>query len=57
MMVVDKNEVIPLQKSPWNAICKNVILLKIPFFSKPNFKKNFSIKHHNSIISVLSIVF
>ena len=56
-MLVDKNEEIPFQKSPWNALCKNGILLKIPLFSKPNLKTNFSIKHHSSIISVQSIAF
>ena len=40
-MLVNKNEVIPFWKSPWNALCKNGILLKIPLFSKPNFKKVF----------------
>ena len=24
--------VIPFQKSPWNALCRNRILLKIPFY-------------------------
>ena len=38
-MLVNKNEVIPFQKSPWNALCKNGILLKMPFFSKQNFKR------------------
>ena len=57
MMLVDKNEVVPFQISPWNALCKKGILFKIPLFSKPNFKTNFSIKHHNSIISVQSIAF
>ena len=42
IMVVDKNEIIPFQKSPWNALCKNGISLKYQFFySKPNFKTNF----------------
>ena len=40
-MFLDKNEVSLFQKSPWNALCKNGILLKIPLFSKPNFKKIF----------------
>ena len=56
-MLNDKNKVFPFQKSPWNAYCKNGILLKIPLFSKSNFKTNFSIRHHNSIISVQSIAF
>ena len=41
MMLVNKNEVIPFQKSPWNALCKIGILLKIPLFSKPNFERVF----------------
>ena len=32
MMLVDKNEEISFQKSPWNALCKNGILFKIPLF-------------------------
>ena len=36
MMFLDKNEVIPFQKCPWNALCNIGILLKIPLFSKPN---------------------
>ena len=31
-MLVDENEVIPFQKSPLNALCKNGILLKVPLF-------------------------
>ena len=54
-MILDENEVIPFEKSPWNALCKNGILLKIPLFSKPNLKSTFSIKHHSTIISVHSI--
>ena len=57
MMFLDKNEVIPFQKCPWNALCKNGMLLKMPLFSKPNLKTFFSIKHHNTIISVRSIAF
>ena len=41
IMLVNKNEIIPFQKSPWIALCKNGILLKIPLFSKPNFKRIF----------------
>ena len=54
VMLVDKNEVDPFQKSPWNALCKMDFVRNTPF-SKPNFKTNFSIKHDNSIISVQSI--
>ena len=57
MMLVDKIEEIPFQKSLWNALYKNGTLLKIPLFSKPNFKTIFSIKHHNSITSVQLIAF
>ena len=32
MMFLDKNEVTPFQKCPWNALCKNGILLKIHLF-------------------------
>ena len=53
-MFLDENEVIPFQKTPWNALCKNGILLKIPISSKPNLKTIFSIKHP-TIISVHSI--
>ena len=38
MMSLDKNEVIPCQKCPWNALYENGILLKILLFSKPNLK-------------------
>ena len=55
-MFLDQNEVSLFQKPPWNALCKNGILLKIPPFSKPNFKE-FSIKHHNTVISVDSKAF
>ena len=47
-MLADKNEEVRFKKSPWNASCKNGFLLKIPLFSKPNFKENFSIKHHKA---------
>ena len=40
-MFLDKNEVSLFQKSPWNVLCKNAILLKIPLFLKPNFKTIF----------------
>ena len=46
MMFLDKNEVTPFQKCPWNALCKN-----------GNIKDIFSIKHHNITISVRSIAF
>ena len=52
MMIVNNNEVITFQNSPWNALCKNGILLNIPLFSNPNFKRMF-----HSIISVQSIAF
>ena len=52
MIVVNKTEVVSFQKSPWNALCKNGILFKIPLFSE-----DVSIKHHNSFISVQSIAF
>ena len=42
-MFLDQNEVSLFQKSPWNALCKNGILLKMPLFSKPNFKAIFQI--------------
>ena len=32
MMFLDKNEVIPFQKSPWNALCKNGIFVKNTLF-------------------------
>ena len=38
-MLVNRNGIVPFQKSPWNALCKNRILLKIPPFSKPNVKR------------------
>ena len=41
MMFVNKNELIPFQKSPRNTLCNNEILLKIHLFSKPNFKRMF----------------
>ena len=41
-MLVNKNEEIPIQKSPWNALCKNGILLKIPFFSNPKLRGCFN---------------
>ena len=37
-MFLDQNEISLFQDSPWNALCKNGILLKIPLFSKANFK-------------------
>ena len=40
-MFLDQNEVSLFQKSTWNALCKNGILLNIPLFSKPNFKAIF----------------
>ena len=46
----DENEIIPLQKFPWNALCKNGILLKIHLFSKPNLKTTFfnqTPQHHH----------
>ena len=39
-MFLDENEVIPFQKSPWNALCKSGILLKKNFF-KPKFEDDF----------------
>ena len=56
-ILVDKNEVVHFQKSPWNALCKHGFLLKNTPIFKANFKTNVSIKHHNSIISVQPIVF
>ena len=32
MVFLDENEVLPFLKSPWSALCKNGILLKIPLF-------------------------
>ena len=55
-MLVDKNEEVPFQKSPWKDLCKNGFLLKIPIFSQPNFRMNISIKHHNSICTVNSLL-
>ena len=57
-MLVNKNEVILFQKSPWNALCKNGILLKMPLFSKPNFKRMFQPSTTTvSFLSVQSIAF
>ena len=55
--LVDKNVVVPFQKSQWNTLCKNGFLLKIPLFSKPNFKMNFYIQapqqHHFCTVNSL----
>ena len=40
-MFLDQNEVSLFQKSPWNALCKNGILLKIPFFLKQILRRFF----------------
>ena len=42
MMLADKNEVIPFQKSPWNALCKNGILLKTPLFQNKMLRECFN---------------
>ena len=42
MMLVNKNEVIHNQKSPWNALCKIAILLKIPLFQKQILRECFN---------------
>ena len=41
-MLVDKIEKIPFQKSPWNASCKNGILLKIPLFQNQILRRFFN---------------
>ena len=41
-MLVNKNEVIPFQKSSWNALCKNGILLKYPLFQNQILKGCFN---------------
>ena len=49
-MILDENEVIPFQKSPWKALCKNGILLKILLFFKTKFKDDFfnqTPQHHH----------
>ena len=56
LMLVDKNVVIPSEKSLWNAPCKNEIV-KNTLFSKLNFKTNALIKHGKSIVFVHSIAF
>ena len=43
MMFFDENEVIPFQKCPWNALCKNGILFKNTPLFKTKFKDIFSI--------------
>ena len=48
-MFLDENGVILFQKSPWNAVCKNGILLKIPLFSKNTLRRflfNQTAQHH-----------
>ena len=55
-MLVNKNEVVPFQKTPWNALCKNGILLKIPLFSKPKLRGCFNQElqqHHFCIVNSL----
>ena len=37
LMLVNKSEVTPFKKFPWNALCKNGILFKIPPFIKTKF--------------------
>ena len=39
-MFLDKNEVSPFQKSPWNALCKNGLFVKNTHFFKTKFKDN-----------------
>ena len=56
-MFLDQNEVSLFQKSPLNPLCKNGILLKIPLFSKPNFKAIFLIKHHKTVIPEKVVIF
>ena len=57
MMILDENEIIHFQKSPWNALCKNGILIKI---FKTKFKDDFfnqTPQHHRfcTFISPLMI--
>ena len=40
-MVLDQNEVSLFQKSPWNALCKNGILLKIALFQNQILRRFF----------------
>ena len=42
MLFIDKNEVIPFQKCPWNALCKNQILLKNTSFYPPMKSEGYS---------------
>ena len=56
MVVLDENEVIPFQKSPWNTLYKNRILLKIPFFQS-KFKDDVSNKNNSISISEHSLAF
>ena len=41
MMILDENEVIPFQKSPWNVLCKKLNFVKDTPFFKTKFKDNF----------------
>ena len=50
VVFLDKNEVSPFQKSPWNALCENRILLKNTPFFRTNFKDKFfhqTSQHHH----------
>ena len=48
-MILGENEIIPFQKSSWNALCKNGFVKDTPFF-KTKFKDDFfnqTPQHHH----------
>ena len=59
MMLDNKNEVIPFQKSAWNALSKNGILLKIPLFQNQILRGCFNQapqQHHFCTVNGLSML-
>ena len=56
MRNVVKNAVMSPHKYPWNVLCTNDNLLKIPPFSKSHVKSKTLIKYLRSIVSVYFII-
>ena len=58
-MLVNKNEVIPFQKSPWVGLCENGVLIKYPFFQNQNLRGCFNQapqQHHFCTVNSLSVL-
>ena len=58
-MLVNKNEIILFQKSPWNVLSKKGILLKIPFFQNQILRECFNQspqQHHFCTVNSLSMM-